>query len=336
MKIQKPNLFSFATSELSQDAFICWLASWAHPELIDSDPLLHKTAQEFVVSLIQKCTDQIPCIETIDIQRQDDRIDVIIFVNKHLESRLAILIEDKTHTDHHSGQLDRYYSHLRGEKYGFEEEQIIPIFFKTGYQSYFELGRYVLYSRNDFLNVLRNGKNKGVENAIYDDFLRHLEEMERLVRLYRTKPIGETWVATDWIGFYMELYTKLHDFHGANWNYVANPAGGFYGFWWGFIDSGQQYTAYLQLEEQKLCIKIEVPEEKNRVMARAKAHELLLKVTQRAGLNFVRPSRMGNGRYMTVLVLKVDCRIYTEDILDLENTVSRLRAVTDLLQNTFR
>jgi len=26
-----PNLFRFATSELSQDAFICWLASWADP-----------------------------------------------------------------------------------------------------------------------------------------------------------------------------------------------------------------------------------------------------------------------------------------------------------------
>ena len=24
-----PNLFKFATSELSQDAFICWLLSWA-------------------------------------------------------------------------------------------------------------------------------------------------------------------------------------------------------------------------------------------------------------------------------------------------------------------
>jgi hypothetical protein len=27
-----PNLFAFATSDLSQDSYICWLASWARPE----------------------------------------------------------------------------------------------------------------------------------------------------------------------------------------------------------------------------------------------------------------------------------------------------------------
>ena len=28
----KPNLFKYATSELSQDAFICWLLEWAKPQ----------------------------------------------------------------------------------------------------------------------------------------------------------------------------------------------------------------------------------------------------------------------------------------------------------------
>nr|WP_260390277.1 hypothetical protein [Ornithobacterium rhinotracheale] len=26
---EKPNLFQYATSELSQDAFLCWLIAWA-------------------------------------------------------------------------------------------------------------------------------------------------------------------------------------------------------------------------------------------------------------------------------------------------------------------
>jgi hypothetical protein len=130
MEVQKPNLFSFATSELSQDAFICWLASWADPKFSQLDVLLHKIAQEFVASLILKCKTEVPAIQTIDIQRQDDRIDVIVFVNKGEEDQLAILIEDKTHTDHHSGQLERYYSLLKGEKYGFKENQIVPIFLK--------------------------------------------------------------------------------------------------------------------------------------------------------------------------------------------------------------
>ncbi|WP_146624472.1 PD-(D/E)XK nuclease family protein [Larkinella arboricola] len=335
MEVQKPNLFSFATSELSQDAFICWLASWAKPELKETDPLLHQTAQQFIASLILKCKREVPEINTIDVQRQDDRIDVLIVVNKEQDDRLAILIEDKTHTNHHSGQLDRYYSLVSGEKYAFREEQIIPIFFKTGYQSYFDVGRYQLYLRSDFLNVLREGKANGVANAIYDDFLAHLERLESAVNQYVQKPFND-WIATDWIGFYMNLYTELSEFRGANWNYVANPAGGFYGFWWGFVDTDQHYSAYLQLEQNKLCFKIEVPLEENRVTARAKAYDLLLEVTQNADMKFVRPARMGNGRYMTVLVMDGDYRLYSNGTLDLKNTVERLRALTYLLMNAFK
>ena len=30
---KRPNLFSHGTSELSQDAFICWLAEWANQSI---------------------------------------------------------------------------------------------------------------------------------------------------------------------------------------------------------------------------------------------------------------------------------------------------------------
>ncbi len=32
-----PNLFSYATSELSQDAFICWSLEWASPVNAEKD-----------------------------------------------------------------------------------------------------------------------------------------------------------------------------------------------------------------------------------------------------------------------------------------------------------
>lgn len=41
-KPDRPNLFTYATSELSQDAFICWLAAWADPKFKDADPALHQ------------------------------------------------------------------------------------------------------------------------------------------------------------------------------------------------------------------------------------------------------------------------------------------------------
>jgi hypothetical protein len=42
--MNRPNLFSYATSELSQDAFICWLLSWASLEYKDVDGQLHQCA----------------------------------------------------------------------------------------------------------------------------------------------------------------------------------------------------------------------------------------------------------------------------------------------------
>lgn len=338
MQVQTPNLFSFATSELSQDAFICWLASWAQPELKAIDPLLHKTAQEFVASLIRKCKIEIPEIESIDIQRQNDRIDILVFVNKATENRLAILIEDKTHTNHHSSQLERYYSLVSGDKYAFRDDQIIPIYFKTGYQSRFDLdSTYHLYLRKDFLEILRTGKNNGIDNAIYNDFLDHLENMESVIKLYQTKSLDEKWLATDWIGFYMGLFDEFGHQQGTNWNYIPNQTGGFYGFWWGFIESDLRYVPYLQLEQQKLCIKIQVSEKSERAIIREKAYKRLIEKTNQTQLKFVRPRKMGNGNFMTVLELSLDgYRVFRNGVIDMEQTIEVLKSATQLLIDAFQ
>jgi len=50
--METPNLFDFATKELSQDAFKCWLASWANPLCRMIDNSLHQTATLFLESII--------------------------------------------------------------------------------------------------------------------------------------------------------------------------------------------------------------------------------------------------------------------------------------------
>ena len=52
--MKKPNIFEFATKELSQDAFICWLASWAKKEYIESDRELHQLGTYFLEKMFQK------------------------------------------------------------------------------------------------------------------------------------------------------------------------------------------------------------------------------------------------------------------------------------------
>lgn len=266
--LNRPNLFSYATSELSQDAFICWLAAWADQKWQSTDSALHQTARDFVVSMIRKVKpDYDPAtVRTVEVKRQVEKLDILIKVNQEGPDKLAILIEDKTHTDHHSGQLERYYDNA-GKSY--TSEQIVPIYFKTGYQSRFDVGqyRYETYLRQDFLDLLR-GNEKKVDNAIYTDFLTHLEGMESAVNQFLTKDLtvseGElAWNDNDRKGFFMHLYKVFSQTDPkANWGYVANPSGGFFGFWWDYeVHAQGDYWTYLQLEGDRLCYKIGFYEE---------------------------------------------------------------------------
>ncbi|WP_020595111.1 PD-(D/E)XK nuclease family protein [Spirosoma panaciterrae] len=335
----QPNLFSYATSELSQDAFICWLAAWADP--IFGGFELHQIAREFLLSLIHKHKTNytLEKIQTVTVLRQVEKLDILIEINKdNSYEKLAILIEDKTHTDHHSGQLGRYYDNAKKD---YTVEQIIPIYFKTGYQSKFDVGQYKTYLRKEFLELLQVGKST-IKNAIYCDFLSHLENMEYAVNQYSNTSLSD-WSDNDWRGFFMQIYNSREQFYTigeddrANWNYVANPAGGFFGFWWYFKPlQNELYTPYLQLENNSLCFKIEVNDETKRSMAREKAFQKLMAAAiQLNSIRVERPKRMGNGRYMTVMRWDGDYRQKRNGLLDFQETLENLKKAQEVLDKTF-
>ncbi|QJW89564.1 hypothetical protein HNV11_09310 [Spirosoma taeanense] len=338
----RPNLFSFATSELSQDAFICWLAAWADPKWQHADSVLHQTAQRFIASMIQKVKPDydLSNLKTVGVRRQVEKLDILIEINKELPDKLAILVEDKTHTSNHSDQLNRYYGQIR--EAGYTEDQMIPLYFKTGYQSKFNtLGVFKTYLRSDFLEVLRTGKSRGVDNAIFKDFLQHLETLDAAIREFSTKN-PKDWQADDWRGFFMVLYDSRGELYevseddGANWDYVANPSGGFFGFWWYFKNLPDQlYTPYLQLEGDTLCFKIEAKVEAQRNEAREKAYYQLTEAGRQLNAAVERPKRMGNGRYMTVLRWKDDYRVYEDGKLAVDATLNNLKKAQQILDLAF-
>src|SRR5262245_1211548 len=123
-----PNLFNFATSELSQDAFICWLASWADPALKAQHEALHATATAFLARLLDVGKGPLVAdFRSIQVRRQCKGIDVLLV----LDGDTAIIIEDKTDTKDHSGQLDRYKKAVAGE---FPEDRIATVYLKTSDQ----------------------------------------------------------------------------------------------------------------------------------------------------------------------------------------------------------
>ena len=253
--MKTPNLFNYATSELSQDAFILWLLQWANPECLAYDVELHETAQGFVRLLLHNKGLQ---IRSIYCKKQENHIDVFAIIN----DEYALIIEDKTNTSEHSHQLERYSEWVKKEK-RYENLDLYCIYYKTGNESTYRLKRlaesykkdfpeenFYCITREEVLSVLSNCRSN---NAIIKDYVRHIAQIQEETESYKNKPIPK-WDYRCWQGFYLALEKELQD---GDWGYVANPSGGFWAFWWHWktFSSNKAIEIYLQFEQNKLCIK---------------------------------------------------------------------------------
>lgn len=122
MNIIKPNIFSFATSELTQDAFIGWLCAWANPKYKDLNPALNSTARSLLEIFFSKHDKSLPEIKELNVVTQWMRIDVFIEINEEY----FIIIENKVHSSEHSDQLARYRKKVIDEN-GLDVDQILFI-----------------------------------------------------------------------------------------------------------------------------------------------------------------------------------------------------------------
>jgi hypothetical protein len=312
-----PNLFSFATSELSQDAMICWLAAWADPAYRAADDALHATATHFIDKLLERGGLQRPAsYHSVRVHRPFHDIDVLLVLN----GDTAVLIEDKTDTKEHSDQLPRYKEVVRREL-KFPDERIAALYLKTGDQGNYgsvEQAGYRRVSRRDILDILAQGMRAGVKNDIFVDFQRYLQGVEASVESYRTESLDDwnlDW--NRWKGFFLALQDRLDE---GDWDYVPNPGGGFMGFWW-----HRRGDRYLQLENDKLCFKIEVFDKAQQKTKWLEWNDALMKRNGAREIRIKRPVRRP-GRWMTVAVLEGDYRKPNgEGLLDLDGTVDVLQ-----------
>lgn len=175
----KNNLFTYATSELSQDAFICWCANWYND---DSKPRLREMSHVFItmISGIKK-------IQSVAVYRQFNKIDVLIIVN----NTTAIIVEDKTFTSEHDNQINKYNQILQRmlSKRGFLEiygnhysiSEIQSVYLKTGNlypedEANSNLDDVKIITRKDMLSVLETYTN---DSEIVCDYWNNLMELDR-------------------------------------------------------------------------------------------------------------------------------------------------------------
>lgn len=315
-----PNIFSFATSELSQDAMFSWLIQWSNPEFKNSDISLYNVACSFVKLLLGQPDFS---ISNVRVDRQWQSIDIIAEINDNA----ILIIEDKTNTSIHDDQLERYKNIVKNEYKG-KRDLLFFAYIKTGNEplstlKVIEEKGYRTISRFDIIQCL--DKYTG-NNILLLNYLNHLKEIENATQSFRHLPVSEwNWYA--WQGFYKELETRLSL---TSWDYVANPAGGFLGAWWHFtpITDGEMY---LQFEERKLCFKICYEGNENRSEFRNEMHNRLLSIAKENNHDEItKPARFGAGLYMTIAVVDPEY-IFGNTIVDIDALVGKLLIYQELI-----
>jgi len=132
-----PNLYHFATSELSQDATLAYLLSWAKPEYGESHPLLNQLGEKLLREMVTASakrmgrTDPLAglAIDTLNVGVQRDHIDVWAEVNDNL----FLVIEDKVDTCEHSDQISRYKKLAENYRPATDKPwDVMAVYVKTG------------------------------------------------------------------------------------------------------------------------------------------------------------------------------------------------------------
>ena len=235
-----PNLFSFATSELSQDAFFCYLASCAEDSV--SDLAVRKEGRDFLQLLLSGSRVELPdSIRSLRIRRQLKNTDVVIEVNDDF----VILIEDKAGSADHSNQLTRYLKDIRT---CYPDHIVVPVYIQTYLQSNFESvssAGYEIVGRSELLKTLRRES----VDTIVRQFWEHLDRLDQDYESYRS---GSNWSNRGWAQYISRVAGSLE---GCRWHRVSNPQGGFFAAYWGWTEINLG-SLYLQLGETRLSLRI--------------------------------------------------------------------------------
>ena len=335
-----PNLFDYATKELSQDAVICWLIKWSTAR---GDADLQALGRRFVESLLTSCSpSNTPLlggqVQHVCILQQERRIDVLAQINR----KHVLLIEDKTDSDPHGDQLCRYKKEVLAGRTtigAVSDKDLFPVYLKTGNQSRAseqEIAHagYGVFDRSKFLEVLNSYRG---DHPIVSDFRSYLSRIERETKSCRSWRQGDERVDRwePWQGLYRELeelmFSDRPRWNG--WGYVPNRAGGFLGFWWKPKGLQTACPAYVQLEWDKLCFKVEATAASTACQDKLK-FEWCERLTRHANW-IVKPRVLRRGRTMTVAVANPDegwLRYNDEGALDVTATVGLLREAECALQ----
>lgn len=330
----RPNLFRFATSELSQDAVICWIIAAADLQYRDSSPELHQFAQYFVSSLLAmdpSCPSPAD-IKSVKVLRQAANIDILCRINDDI----LIVIEDKVGTKQHSDQLTRYKTYVT-ERWDHIEHTVY-IYLQTGDQPNYDpvksAGYFVLH-RRELIEHLDSsiGMLACKRSDILDDFAGNLRRIESLVRDYASIEI-RNWGKNARIGFVSDLVTRLRT---GRWAYHGHRTGGYYAYHSENVDVGDatiHMLAVITKEVRTLFFKIDATTSDVDLKTLRKRWTTLLTVHgAEAGLPVGKMKKHHVGQRMTAAILTAPFPLSdANDKIDIKKTVETITRCQRLIE----
>jgi len=274
--MERNNIFNFATSELSQDAFICWLCNWVN---FDDNDLSEdeKKLKELATDFIEKMSGEKLGDRKVNIKRQYQKIDVLLeiqnkteFIEKIPVVDMYVIIEDKVGTGLHSNQ-QKTYRDIISEKYNRSRAKIKVVYYKIcdedNMERLKEEGIDIIFERKDMLALLEKYKNS-FNNILVEDYYNYLNNIEKDVNSYIDKKL-EDWNSNCYIGFFKELKNEKNLLEHAigrqkdcSWGYVNNSSGGFMGMWW-FPLSEEKINKLTETSDEDIYLQIEQYNQKN-------------------------------------------------------------------------
>lgn len=281
--MERNNIFNFATSELSQDAFICWLCNWVNFDdnsLSEDEKKLKSLATEFIEKMLGEKLEN----RKVNIKRQYQKIDVLLEIQNKTEFitkgnninpivDMYVIIEDKVGTGLHSNQIERYRELIseKNEKDNGSRAKIKVVYYKIydedNTERLKENGVNVILGRENILELLKEYKDK-ISNSIFENYHNYLSNIETDVNSYEKKNL-EDWNSNCYIGFFKELKNEKNLLEHAigrqkdcSWGYVNNSSGGFMGMWW-FPLSEEKINKLTETSDEDIYLQIEQYNQKN-------------------------------------------------------------------------
>ncbi len=254
--LSAPNIFTYATKELSQDAFLCWLFCFADKQYQDSNYReLHLLAIELLRSFVSNTSLE---IEEIVVKKQENKIDIWLEIN----SNLLVIIEDKTNSQAGTGQLDKYFQlanqYCKTNNFG----NPICIYFKTGNEAArvfnrADLNRNWKYFSLEHLIQIFSSYEEKINHPYFQDFFQMNHDKFKLNQNFE-EHISEEKIKKLGNNVIEAFYTKLElDEVFKNWNYNDSIGNRRY-YSNDYSNVPGEANVYLQLDRMDLRLKVDL------------------------------------------------------------------------------